>query len=243
MCFACVLQQSHHPGEDVWPCMDSIRTFFRSGEWARPSHGSLLHCCTADERVGRLFGALWFRSMVKLIIWNWFWSLKLCQLHNAVHSLVPHKSVNFKSISKSYWHRHFLCVYFDHKTSFPGVTCRCCTSAWSTVWPTTQSWQNVSSARLLVSHQRTRLSSTKWQWSPFRMESESRSNRRPHQTRAFVYRGRRATIITSHRIKELLLKRKVGLSSVGVLILCLSVASAGRTQSAYSLTQWRRSKP
>lgn len=57
--FVCALQQSHHPGEDVRPCMDSVRTFFRSGERARPSHGSLLHCCPADERVSRRIGFAW----------------------------------------------------------------------------------------------------------------------------------------------------------------------------------------
>lgn len=76
------------------------------------------------------------------------------------------------------------------------------------------------------------------------MESESQSNRRPQNTRL--------TIVKSHRIKELALlvsnaagkrERNVYLNLVGVLILGLSVAPAGRMQSAYSLTQWRRSKP
>lgn len=61
MHFVCALQQSHHAGEDVRAGVDRIRTFFRSGERARPSHGSLLHSCPADERVGRLFDSLWFR--------------------------------------------------------------------------------------------------------------------------------------------------------------------------------------
>lgn len=64
--------------------------------------------------------------------------------------------------------------------SHPGVTYRCSTSAWSTAWPTTPSWPNVSSARLLVSLQRTRLSYTRWRWSPFKTESESYSHKHTH---------------------------------------------------------------
>lgn len=171
--------------------------------------------------------------------WSGSWYTDFLTLSAYIRQ-VSYKSMNHKNVY------FFDC--FGHKTSSPlccaGVTCRCCTSAWSTVWPTTPSWPNVSSARPLALLQRTRLSSTKWQWSPFRMESESQSNRRPQNTRL--------TIVKSHRIKELVLlvsnaagkrERNVCLSLVGVLILGLSVAPAGRMQSAYSLTQWRRSKP
>lgn len=74
----------------------------------------------------------------------------------------------------------------------------------------------------------------------------------PHHKRAFVL-GRRLAIVKSHRTKEYVgvAHQQCGeatwmqclLNLVWKITVCFFVVSAGRMQSAYFLTQWRRSKP
>lgn len=47
----CLPQQGDHSGADVRSGMDRLRSLVCSGEWTRPGHGCLLHCCSTDEGV------------------------------------------------------------------------------------------------------------------------------------------------------------------------------------------------
>lgn len=65
---------------------------------------------------------------------------------------------------------------FTSQSRHLDVTSPCFTLAWNMASLTIPSWLNVSSAKLSVLLQRIHLSSTRWGWLLFKMESESRTH-------------------------------------------------------------------
>lgn len=73
----------------------------------------------------------------------------------------------------------------------------CFTLAWNMASLTIPSWLNVSSAKLSVLLQRIHLSSTRWGWLLFKMESESRTHAHTLDTNEAIQFGRSTDVNSS----------------------------------------------